>query len=112
MAYAAVPEVEDLCVPALEKPHPLAEVGVGRLNQEVDMVVHEAVAQAAPSKPAGGGLQPAEVEPAISIVAVDGLTVISASEHVVDPAGLVLARLPGHSSFKPGGERFATLRTV
>src|SRR5688572_23388535 len=96
MAGRSMPGVEVLCIRAVQPPHPDAEVRFAGLEQEVDVVVHQAIGQEAPAKVPDRASQDSEVRPSIVIVAIYESLVVAAREDVKQ-AGLDLcARLAWH----------------
>src|SRR4029079_17099925 len=68
MAGVIVSVVEDPRVRAVEPLHPYAEVRLGRHDDQVNMVVHQAIRKASPRTVADGSTEDSQVRPPIVIV--------------------------------------------
>src|ERR1700754_3868434 len=98
MTRATVPLVERLRVQAVEALHPDRKVCVWSLDQQVQVVGHEAVREAAPVVPLDRSPQHPHVCPAVVVVEVDQLLPVATSEHVKDPALELLTQSPRHTA--------------
>jgi len=79
-----MPAVERLRVAAVQNLHPGAEVCPGRLEQEVQVIRHQAVGQAPPILLTDDVREGCQVEVAIDIVDVKGRLIVPARERVID----------------------------
>src|SRR4051812_404200 len=96
MAGGSMPRVGVLCVRTMQPPHSDAEVRFAGLEQEVDVVVHQAIGQEAPAKVPDRASQDSEVPLSILIVAIYESFVVAPREDV-EQAGLdLVARLAWH----------------
>jgi hypothetical protein len=104
MANAVVAGVEPLRISTVQTPHSFTEIRLGRLDQKVRMVVHQAVRQGGPSQSTTHCLKTLQIEAAVDVIEINRRSVIPPSENVIDGARFVVARLPGHSlSSTPAG---------
>jgi len=87
VADPLVPSVESLGVPAVEAPHPAREIGHGSLQQQVEVVRHEAVRVEAPLVAPDDLSQPVEEEEAVPVVEEDRLTGVASRRDVVERSG-------------------------
>ena len=72
------------------------EGNVSRLERKVDMVCHEAVSDQAEFVALAVMRQTAQIEFAIGVVMEDGLAFVAPDDHVVQGAGELDSRRPGH----------------
>lgn len=86
MTGEAVASVEPLGVHTIHELNALRKIGLGRHEDEVIVVRHEAVRVRLPAKPPRHGLEESEEEPMVLVVEVGPLPPIAAGSHVVDPA--------------------------
>ncbi len=70
--------IKKLCIDAVQLPHTEGEVSVGRLDQEVIVVVHQAVGMAKPVIPFIDVLKRVEEVDAVLVVFENGLLFIAA----------------------------------
>ena len=89
--------VELLGEAAVQPLHAGAEVGERRLDQEVDVVVHQAEGETVPALPHDHAGQQVEVRAAIGVVQVDELAAVTAGEDVVHAACQLHTRLASHA---------------
>src|SRR6185503_20500998 len=83
-------------VTAVEPLHPHPEVRVRRLDHEMHVILHEAVAEQSPATSPDRSSEQAEIDLPIDVVAVDQPLVVTAGIHVKDAAGNFLAGLAWH----------------
>ena len=79
-----------------ESLHPHAEIGPGRLEQEVQMVIHDDIAEQLPSAAHNGALQTGDQSPPIRVVADDLLTGVAPRHDMVDGALVLDAQSSWH----------------
>jgi hypothetical protein len=94
---AIVALVEDLRVRAVEPLHPAREIRVRGLDQQVHVVVHQAIAEAAPLVAVDHAAQEGQVGAAVAIVDEDQLPAVATRIHVVEPTRDLFARLARHA---------------
>lgn len=51
MAHSTMPTIETLCIDTVELAHALRQVALGRLNDKVVMIAHQAIVLDGPIKP-------------------------------------------------------------
>lgn len=107
VAAAAVERVERLRVVTVAALHPPPEVRLRRLDEQVDVVVHEAVREQQPSTLVDLAHQQPEVQPAIVVADEQWLAVVPARIHVVHCTGLFFTWPPRHTSKRPRGTKLA-----
>jgi hypothetical protein len=78
---AAIERLRELALNAL---HTVAQVACRRLDDQVEVVPHQAVREARPRHPRRKARQQCEVPPAIQIVDEERLAGRAAREHMVD----------------------------
>jgi len=88
MTGPSVALVEELCIDAVQLPHPERQVAVGRLDEQVVMVVHQAIGVADPVVAPCDVLEGVQEGDAVLVAPVDGLFLIAARGDVVDGAGV------------------------
>jgi hypothetical protein len=98
VAAASVSAVECLCVAAVELSHRDREVGARRLQQQVVVVVHQAVGVADQAVPLDDVRNELEEAAAVGVVADDRLSIVAARDHVVEASGEGDAERPADSS--------------
>src|SRR5687768_2802258 len=103
MPGSLVPIVEPAAVLSVEPLHPSAEVRLWRLDQEMHVVVHQAVGQTAPSRSSASPSEQVEVDPPIAVVSIDHLLVVAARVDVVDPARDFLSWFARHAGPRHAG---------
>jgi hypothetical protein len=97
VAPALVPRVEALGENPVQSLHPRREVLTERLDDDVEVVVHEAEDVDAPAEPPGDEHEESDPEPAVVVVAHDRHPCDAARGDVEDAlVGEDGARLPGH----------------
>ncbi len=95
---APMPMVEVLCVTAVQPLHPTREVARRRLEHEVIVVRHQAVAVPDPASHTTQLLEHPEKVSAVLLVEEDGLPSVSAACDVEESSGDLDAKRSGHSS--------------
>jgi hypothetical protein len=95
-AAAPVAPIEEQRVLAMQPAHADAHIGLRRLDDQVDVVVHQAVREHTPPLETHDTSEEAEVQPAIAVVGVDVPLVVPSGEHMVDRARFLGSLLPWH----------------
>jgi hypothetical protein len=90
--------VEGARVAAVQVPHALVEVGLGGLDDQVEVVPHQAADVHAPVVAALDAAEDVEEDPAILVVEDDGTVVVAPCRHVVEGAGFEVAAWASHRS--------------
>src|SRR5215210_2184063 len=113
MPALGVPPVEPLGVPAVEPLHSLGDVRLRRLDQEMEVVGHQAIAVAPPAVPPHHGFQELDEGGVVGVVVEDRLPTIAPRDHVIDAAGDLETGWAWHENdaraegaHQPGSERF------
>ena len=88
--------VEGARVAAVQVPHALVEVRLGRLDDQVEVVSHQAAHVHAPVVAALDPAEDVEEDPAILVVQDDGTVVVATCRHVVEGAGFEVAAWASH----------------
>jgi len=96
VASALVPPVEALRVPAVERAHTSRNVRVRRLDQEMEVVSHQAIGEALPVEPHNRATEPVEEGQAIECIGEDWGAAIAACRHVIEAAGYLKPWLSSH----------------
>ena len=107
MAIIELPAVEPV-----QTLHPGTEVRLGRLDEQMDVVVHQAVREAVPLRPRDGEAKRGQVQPPIIVVAIDQAFGVAASEDVMDPVRDLLPWFACHTPFRHAAENLAPFRGV
>jgi hypothetical protein len=97
MAAQPVPPVVGGPVQAVEELHAGAEIRMGRLEQEVDVIVEEAVGQTEPPLGTHYPFENGQIPPPVPLVEKDPALVVAAREDVLDRSGNVLSRFSWHT---------------
>src|SRR6266508_152268 len=115
VADAAVTSVHPARKPAVEQAHSLRETTERNLNDQMEMVRHQAVGEHDPAVASRRLVDRREEEGAVTVVRHDLLAVIAACGDVIDATGLDYASRTGHEpnlAAPPGSEagraRFVT----
>jgi hypothetical protein len=87
MPGAPMAAVEVLGVDPVQLAHGAGEVGHRRLDEQVEVVLPQAVGVAEPAEAGADAFQALEPEPAVAVVAHDRLALVAARRHVVEGAG-------------------------
>ena len=98
MSRKAVADVEPLCVPPVQPLHAGRDVGLRRLDHEVEVIGHQAVGVTPPSEPADCGSQQLEKAHVVDLVAEDRLLPVAARDDVIDAAGKLKAKRSRHGA--------------
>jgi hypothetical protein len=98
VADEAVAGVERLRVDAVDALHARAEVGLHRLDEQVDVVGHEAVREEVPALTRDRAAEQEQVRLPVDVVEEDRLLAVAAGEDMVDRPGFLLARLAWHAT--------------
>jgi hypothetical protein len=87
----------------MELVHAIGERGARSLNQQVNMVGHQAVGQTAPLLALDDAVKAPEIDAPVEIVAEDQLAPITAGNHVLYRIFIVESQRARHMSDKPTG---------
>ncbi len=87
VAVERVPTVHVASVGAVDQQHASTEVGLGRLEQKVKVVRHQAVGMAQPSEPIDGRGEIAKQRSEVSFVEKDPLPTVATAGDVVEASG-------------------------
>ena len=98
MTAAPVSRVELLSEAAVQPLHAGREVGKRRLDEQMQVIVHQAVREETPLPVRHHAGQHREVRHTVGIVQVDPLPAVATRVHVVDTTRQLNTRLPGHAS--------------
>jgi hypothetical protein len=90
--------IKKLCIDAVQLPHTQREIAVRRLDQEVIVVVHQAVGMAEPVIPFVDVLERVQEVDAVLVVFENGLLFIAAGGDVIDGTGVFYAEGAGHAA--------------
>jgi hypothetical protein len=85
-------------VRAVQPLHPGAQVRLRRLEQEMEVVVHQAVREAAPALPEDDLPEQRQVRAPVIVIGEDRGAVVATGVDVVDGSSLLLTRSPRHTS--------------
>ena len=96
MANPTVPLIEGLCIHAVQPLHADRQAGMRRLEQQMNVVVHQAVRETAPPSFLDREPKQAQVRPAVDIVEIDRLLGIPTRIDVVDPTLDLFSGSPRH----------------
>jgi hypothetical protein len=96
VSASAMAAVEVLGVGAIELPHGLGEVGLGRLHQEVKMVAHQHKRVHTQAMGADHRREPPKEARAVAVVSVHGLSLVAPRGDVVEGARKLHPQWPGH----------------
>ena len=97
MAGPLMPLIEELRINAVQLTHAQGKIAVGRFDQEMVMIVHEAVGVADPIVPFIDVLERIQKVDAILIVFEDGLLFITAGSDMIDSTGVFYAERTAHT---------------
>lgn len=106
----AVPSIELLGVRAVKLSHAVPEIGLTRLDEQMDVVVHQAVGETPPPLVLRDALEESEVSEPVEVVREDPFLVVAASEDVSDPRLVLVAWTSGHATQSPDGPPSRPLR--
>jgi hypothetical protein len=87
MAHPPMPSIELLGIGPIELPHPLRQVSLRGLDQEMIMVVHKAIGMAKPAIPIHHVPQETEPQLTIPVIADDRPASIPPCRHMVHGTG-------------------------
>jgi hypothetical protein len=99
VADVPVPPVERLGVQPVQPVHAHREIWLGRLDEQVHVVAHQAVRKAPPALPLDDLSQQPEVRVPIDVIDVDRLLPDTARKDVHEGAGELFTRLPSHTPY-------------
>ena len=97
MTLSGVPAVGCLRVDAVQLPHPLRQIALEGLCDEMVMIGHEAIGRAAPMKAVGDLFEDVQEDLPITVIVVDRLLPVAARGDVVDGAGKFDSQGSGHA---------------
>ena len=98
MACSLMTLIKKLCIDPVQLPHAQGEIAVRRLDQEVIVVVHQAVGMAEPIIPLLDMLEHVQEVDAVLVVFENGLLFIAARGDVIDSAGVFYPEGTGHAA--------------
>jgi hypothetical protein len=96
MPDLAMAAIKDLCVDPVELPHPAGEIRLGRLDQQMIVIVHQTIGMAEPAKTTDHLTEDGQPSLPICIDQDDALARIAATGHMVDCVGEFNAKGPSH----------------
>ncbi len=96
-----MPEVEALGVNPQQPLHPDHQVGLGRFDDQMKMIAHEAIGVNLPLSLVAGFGQGGQEYPAVLRIAEDFLPAIPPVHHMVDRSGKFMAHLAWHIHTMP-----------
>ena len=96
MSAPTVSTVEPLGIDTVDLAHAARKRRAARLDQQVIMVVHQAIRPQRPVEPFAGAHQAIEEGLPISIVEIDRFARIAARHHVIERTGKFNAKGAGH----------------
>jgi hypothetical protein len=94
--YAPVAVVEAARVPAVEVAHPVGEIRLGRLDEKVIVVAHQAARVDAPAVAVHDPVQEVDEERAVAVVEDDRRLVVAPRRNVIKRARSEVAQWPTH----------------
>jgi hypothetical protein len=108
-AHGAIPALEHVPTPpvtvielarvrAVQPLHPGAQVRLRRLDQEMEVVVHNAVRETPPPLPEDDLAEQRQVRAPVIVIGEDPGAVVATGIHVVHSSSLFLTRSPRHTS--------------
>ena len=92
-----MPAIANVGVRAIQLPHAPGEIGLWGFEQEMIVVVHQAVGVAAPAEAVDHVGKPFQEQCAISIIEHDGLSGIAATRNMINGAGIFQSERTSHS---------------
>ena len=106
MPPSFVPAIEPACVAAVEPLHPLREISLRSLDDEMKVIRHEHEHSHAPGESLRGPAEKDEKRLAIGVAEEDRLLLVAPRGHVIDGAGILNANRSCHSTTEdPSGSR-------
>lgn len=96
MPHQAVAAIDALRIDAVQLPHALAEIALGRFDHQVIVVAHLAVGVDDEVKARGDQAEHLEPGVAVGVVAIDGVAPVAAAGHMVQRAGEFESERSGH----------------
>jgi hypothetical protein len=96
MSGLAVPPIESLGIDAIELPHSPAEIALRGLNEQMIVIIHQAIGMAQPVVPGYYGSEDVKKEQPILVVTEDGTAGISPGGDMVDCTGIFYAQRARH----------------
>jgi hypothetical protein len=96
VAGQLVSAIEPLRVDAVEIPHPVRQIVAGTVDQEVEVVSHEAVRSATPSMRSDDASEKSDELSSVPIVAEDRLLPVAACRYVIDTVVELYPGSPRH----------------
>jgi hypothetical protein len=91
-----VPVVEDARIGTVKMLYAHAEVRLGRLDDEVDVIVHQAVREAPPAVIRDNESKDPEVVQAVTVIEIDRLLAVPAGVHMVYATPYLFTRASRH----------------
>ena len=97
MTYPLMTLIEKLSIDAVQLPHPQRKIAIGCFDQEVIVVVHEAVGMTEPIIPLIDMLECVQEVDAVLVVFENGFLFIAAGGYVIDGTGVFYTKGAGHA---------------
>src|SRR4030065_698585 len=82
--YPAMPLIESLRIDTVQLPHAYRKISVGCINEQMVMIVHQAVGMAEPIVPKGNILKRIQEHLSVLIVSENCLSFVSSARNVID----------------------------
>jgi hypothetical protein len=82
--YPAMPLIESLCIDTVQLPHAYRKISVGCINEQMVMIVHQAIGVAEPMVPKGNIPKGIQEHLSVLIVSENCLCFVSSARDVID----------------------------
>src|SRR5262249_33679429 len=105
MAYLAMAPVVILRIETVGLPHPVRQIALRRFNQEVVMVIHEAIRVAEPVIPLDDLGEEGKKALPVCVIHVDGSARVAAAGHMIQSARKFETQGSCHRRTKADGEQ-------
>jgi hypothetical protein len=99
MSGPAVSSVESLGIDPVELPHPPAEIALRGLDEQMIVIIHQAVGMAKPVEPGNNGNEDVKKEQPILVVPKDGTAGIPTGGDMVYCTGIFYAQRARHECY-------------
>ena len=96
MANATMPPVKGLCIDTVQPQHAVTEVGLGRFQEEMIVIDHQAVGIASPVLLGHLPREQVDEAGAIAVVVIDGVPGVPARRDMIERPFELQPQLPGH----------------
>jgi hypothetical protein len=96
MSGPAVSSVESLGIDPVELPHPPAEIALRGLDEQMIVIIHQAVGMAKPVEPGNNGNEDVKKEQPILVVTKDRAAGIPSGGNMVNGTGILYAQWARH----------------